>query len=241
MANGYILYEGKSSIDGAPIVVVATGFKAVSTNRKTGAVIQTYILRSDIDPQTAVKSGDDASICGVCPHRGDGTGKERSCYVNLGWGPRSVYAAYKNGKYPAVTIEEMPDLFAGKVVRLGSYGEPVAAPIEMWEAVTSKADSHLGYTHRFRDVSPDWAKLCMASADSVQDMDEAHALGYRTFRVAPVGEGPIKGREVVCPASEEAGKKTTCEDCRACGGTSAKAKISIQIAAHGTGKKYVDA
>ena len=70
MANGYILWEGASLIDGAPIVVIATGFASRSTNRKTGGMVQTYILRRDIDPVSAVQSGDDASICGDCPHRG---------------------------------------------------------------------------------------------------------------------------------------------------------------------------
>lgn len=239
MSNGYTIYEGPSLIDGSPVVVIATGFKSVSTNRKTGAVIQCYILRSDMDPQTAMKDGSDQAICGTCPHRGDGTGKGRSCYVNLGWGPRSVYAAYKAGRYPVADRASLPELFRNKVVRLGTYGEPVAAPYDLWAEAVSQAESHLGYTHRWRDVGTEWASLCMASVDSVEEMDEAHALGYRTFRVSHVGEGPIRGREVVCPASEEAGKRTTCEDCRACMGTSAKARVSIQIQAHGTGKRYV--
>ena len=60
--NGYILYEGPSGIDGAPIVVIATGFANSSANAKTGDMIQTWIIRSDIAPHHAVKSGDDASI-----------------------------------------------------------------------------------------------------------------------------------------------------------------------------------
>ena len=58
MANGYILWEGASLIDGAPIVVIATGFASRSTNRKTGGMVQTYILRRDIDPVSAVQSGE---------------------------------------------------------------------------------------------------------------------------------------------------------------------------------------
>ena len=40
-ANGVILYEGPSMLDGAPIVVIATGIRTGSTNVKTGAMIQT--------------------------------------------------------------------------------------------------------------------------------------------------------------------------------------------------------
>jgi hypothetical protein len=68
MANDtYIIYEGPSLYDGAPIVVlVQTG----SSNRKTGDMVQTYILRSDIDPITASRTGKDSAICGTCPHMG---------------------------------------------------------------------------------------------------------------------------------------------------------------------------
>jgi len=79
----------------------------------------------------------------------------------------------------------------------------------------------------------------MASADSVADMEAAQGLGYRTFRVTAEPFENVKGREVVCPASEEQGKKSDCFSCRACMGTSGKAKASIQIAAHGGGAKYV--
>jgi hypothetical protein len=233
-ANGAILYEGPSQLDGAPIVVIATGLKTNSTNAKTGAMVQTYILRSDIPPIDAVRSGEDASICGGCTHRGDGTGKGRSCYVTLMHGPRGVYAAYKRGSYP----KAQPDT-SGRMVRLGTYGDPVAAPMEVWKGLLDKAKGWTGYTHQWKDIDGAWAPLVMASVDSETEMQQAHDRGYRTFRVTPPGETAIKGTEVICPASEEAGRRTTCEDCKACMGTSAKARVSIQIVAHGTGKKHI--
>ena len=87
--NGVVLYEGPSQIDGAPIVMIAVGLLQGSTNTKTGAMVQTYILRQDMPPIEAVKTGADESICGGCTHRGDGTGKKRSCYVTLIHGPRT--------------------------------------------------------------------------------------------------------------------------------------------------------
>ena len=244
-ANGLILYEGPSMLDGAPIVVIATGIKTGSTNAKTGAMIQTYILRSDMPPADAIRAGEDASICGGCTHRGDGTGKQRSCYVTIMHGPRGVYAAYKRGSYPRADLgfsyDEVINTFKDRMVRLGTYGDPVAAPIEMWQAVLMRASGWTGYTHQWRSsISSAWPLLVMASADSETDMADAHALGYRTFRVTPIGEGPIKGTEIVCPASHEAGQKVECIDCKACMGTSAKARVSIQIMAHGTGKRYVE-
>ena len=66
--NGLIAYEGKSRIDGAPIVVILTALNG-SMNTKTGHMVQSYILRADIDPVKAAKTGLDASICGDCQHR----------------------------------------------------------------------------------------------------------------------------------------------------------------------------
>ena len=66
---GVILYEGPSMIDGAPIVVIANRIDTDSNNAKTGAMVQTFIMRQDIAPHEATKTGDDASICGDCTHR----------------------------------------------------------------------------------------------------------------------------------------------------------------------------
>lgn len=241
--NGVVLWEGPSAVDGKPLVVIATGLRAASTNVKTGGMVQTYILRSDVPPMEAVKTGEDVSICGSCPHRGDGTGKGRSCYVTLFQGPRGVYEAYKRGSYPKAEdmVSDPRELFRDKMVRLGAYGDPAAAPVELWQAVLKYSAGHTGYTHMWLTISAaDWAPLVMASVDSADEMCDAHDIGFRTFRVTAVGELPIKGVEVVCPASHEAGQKVECIDCKACMGTSAKARVSIQIQAHGTGKRYVE-
>lgn len=69
--NGYVIYRGPSMIDGSPIICIASGFIEESSNEKTGPMIQTWILREDVDPQTAVWTGEDKSICGDCVHRGE--------------------------------------------------------------------------------------------------------------------------------------------------------------------------
>jgi len=240
-APGVILYEGPSALDGAPIVVIATGLAKASKNAKTGAMIQTYIIRADMGPLDAVRTGADASICGTCPHRGDGTGKGRSCYVTLIHGPASVWRSYQRGVYPKADAFTAAQLFAGRMVRLGTYGDPAAAPFALWTVALSAAEGWTGYTHQWRAIPAKWAALVMASADSLADMDTAHALGYRTFRVTAAPFENVKGREAVCPASEEKGKVASCITCKACMGTSGKARVSIQIAAHGTGKRHVAA
>ena len=143
MANkSYVIYDGPSEIDGKPIVAIA---QVKTGNRKTGDMVQTWILRSDVDPITASRTGEDVSICGDCPHKGTPS-----------------------------------------------------------------------------DKATGWDK------------------GERTFRVISSLDKIIKGKEILCPASEEAkaasGKTVTCSACKLCGGNSIKAK-SVAIVAHGTAKQ----
>ena len=233
---GVIQYQGPSLIDGAPIVVIANRIVSDSDNVKTGAMVQTFIIRQDMRPLDAARLGYDFSVCGHCPHRPSNAG---SCYVNIGRSVESVYGAYQRGRYAVPHVDYdtdiLPELFADSVFRLGSYGDPAAAPFRVWQHATSRVKARNGYTHQWREF-PAFAALCMASVDSEAQATEARANGWRTFRVRAASAPIMSGAEVVCPASEEAGKRTTCSDCRACGGTSAKARASIVIMAHGTTK-----
>jgi hypothetical protein len=224
---GVILYEGPSMIDGKPIVVIANRIDTASNNGKTGAMVQTFIMRQDIAPHDALKTGDDASICGDCTHRPANGG---SCYVRVFQAPLSTWKAYKRGRYLKITPAQSTALFADRFFRLGTYGDPAAAPFQIWRAATLKTRGHNGYTHQWKRFAA-FKTLCMASADSVTEATEAQAMGWRTFRVKKSHEAI--NNEVTCPASKEAGAKTSCVDCRACGGTSAKARASIVINDHG--------
>lgn len=232
--NGLILWEGRSALDGAPIVAIATGLRARSANPKTGAMVQTYILRQDVDPVAAVRSGADASICGDCPHRGDGF-RGRTCYVVVGKGALGVWRAYRRGSYRKA--RDGADVVAaglGRMVRLGTYGDPAAVPARVWQDLTSEAAGWTGYTHQWRQLAASpLRELAMASADCAEDAEEAHRLGWRTFRVTRTADEPSVGRETVCPASEEAGRKLTCETCGACSGAASGRRGSIRIVAHG--------
>lgn len=231
-SNGAILYQGPSELDGAPIVVIAVGLQNSSKNRKTGGMIQTYILRADLTPMEAIWTGQDASICGTCPHRGDGTGKGRSCYVNVAQGVTVVSKQYRAGRYPTLTDWSV---FSGRMVRFGTYGDPAAVPLEVWNRIAQQQPTGwTGYTHQWRDVgATGLERYCMASADTEQDREDAVTMGYRTFRVRAANERRMKG-EAVCPASEEAGKKLQCADCGACDGLRRKARGGITIVVHGT-------
>lgn len=240
-----ILYSGPSMIDGAPIVAIATGLSGKgSANAKTGAMVQVWIIRADMDPITASRIGADASVCGDCPHRGEadpaktsGWARGRSCYVNLVQAPRSVFATFRRGGYRPIALDAFADAVRGRGLRLGAYGDPAAVPFHIWQAVCPAAAFVNGYTHQWRRF-PELAAWCMASADSEADRAAARVLGFRVFRVRTAEEA-VADREVICPASEEAGKRTVCASCKACGGHSAKARADIVIMAHGSGARHV--
>lgn len=240
MANGIIVWEGASAIDGKPVMVVATGIKAASKNAKTGDLIQTWILRSDITPQAAVDSGEDVSICGDCPHRGivvDDKNQGRSCYVTIFQAPRNIYKTAKLGKYARPSLTDSRALFAGRNIRLGAYGDPAAIPFDVWDSVLADSARGTGYTHQWKTADSRFARYCMASADSALEGELARAKGYRTFRVGSRAESLVKGAEFLCPASEQAGKVTNCAACLACGGLSSPNKASVFIPAHGAAGK----
>ena len=227
--SGAVIYKGPSNFDAKPIVVIAVWS---SKNSKTGDMLQTYILRSDIDPRDANKWGEDESICGQCQHRGTPTldptkalAEERTCYVSMGQGPLIVFNEFIAGKYPVASPRAVG---AGRRVRIGTYGDGAAAPDYVWSELLSEAEGHTAYSHNGGDP-----QRYMVSADTLAQAQGAWANGYRTFRVVrDVSE--IRKNEVLCPASKEAGHKTTCAACLLCGGASVKAK-SIAIPVHGSG------
>jgi hypothetical protein len=232
-----ILYHGPSMIDGAEIVAIATD---ASANSKTGAMAQVWILRADAAPQAASRDGRDVSICGDCPHRFNPETGKRTCYVTVFQAPRSVYAAWQRGRYGRATTPAARRAYgAGKRIRLSAYGDPAAVPAHVWEQLLTDADGWTGYTHQWahRDamVRANAAKLrpyVMASADSTADHAAATSAGWRTFRVRTAG-APLLERERVCPASTEAGARTTCAACRACSGTAGRGHSNIAIVIHG--------
>ncbi|TXR49882.1 hypothetical protein [Phyllobacterium endophyticum] len=237
--NGAIIYRGPSMLDGAPIVVIATGLAKNSRNGKTGDLVQTWILRDDVSPIEAVNNGADSSICGDCPHRGtvvDGKNVGRSCYVTVFQAPLVVWKSAQRGLYAHLTPSEARLAFAGRKVRLGAYGDPAAVPMAVWNEALADIEAGTGYTHQWRTCDQSLKNYVMASCDSALDHELAKAMEWRTFRVRTASE-PKLAREVICPASAEAGYKTNCAACVACGGFGAKAKADIVIIAHGAANK----
>lgn len=225
--TGYVIYRGPSLLDGSPIVAIAL---VASGSRKTGIMVQTYIIRDDMMPTAAVRSGADSAICGDCKHRHSAGG---ACYVVVAQGPTVVFKTFQAGRYPVA--DDVAALGRGRMVRLGAYGDPAAVPSHIWERLVSEAAGRTGYTHQWRlGIAQPLKALVMASVDSPVESVGAQALGWRTFRVR-TPEQAVQPREFVCPASDEAGKRTTCAQCGACDGAERGAlKASPVIVVHGT-------
>ena len=222
--NGFILHEDQHR------VIIATGFSHPSDNRKTGDMIQIWILVKACDPVEAIRTGLDRLICGNCVHRGDGSGGSRSCYVNVGQAPLGIWRAWKAGKYP--TLQFM-DIFAGRKVRFGAYGDPTHMPLPLALAIAGVSSGWTGYTHQWRKPSlQGWRQILMASVDTTAELLIARAMGWSTFRVSP--DMDHRTFETLC-ASERNG--TPCSICLGCPG-SRNGIQSVWIPAHGTGKRH---
>jgi len=218
--NGVVLFDGPSQLDGTPIVAIAT---FLSRNRKTGNMVQTWILPQVSDPVSAVKIGDDHSVCGDCPLR-----SAKACYVNVGQAPLQVYWAWQRGRYPQYDHGQHGQLFRDRSVRLGSYGDPVAVPYSIWQRLLRMAGNWTGYTHQWRK-GRFWRyrRFLMASCETREDCELAWRSGWRTFRVMP-SHDDVRDGEILCPA---ASGRTTCSRCRLCAGQNGRPHIAI--VAHG--------
>lgn len=226
------LWRGRSRIDGAPIVALANGPSPY--NRKTGPMLQTWILRGDVDPVTAIRRGADRSICGDCllgPGRPDGA--NRACYVSPARGPVAIWRSWKAGGYRvAHAPAERRALARGLSVRLGAYGDPAAVPLAVWTDLLGDAAGWTGYTHQWRDGFA-LSDLVMASTESDAASDAAAALGWRVFQVTGPGAARRPGF-AVCPHVTSGGR-VQCHACGLCDGTARGPGLHVQTPAHGPG------
>lgn len=240
MHRGVLLWHGPSQINGEPVFAT---IQFGSANRKTGSMLQTYILSAEHSTLAALQNRLEEAICGACVHRpqADGT---RSCYVD----PRSLATVWQSvtgsgirtgiateGRY--LTLQEVASLCGvdtkralellgmGERVRLGTYGDPAAIPAALWATLTSQAETWTGYTHQWQNdaVSSEQRQalkpLVRASVDDAQGYQASTSTGWVPFVVTPDVETGRALRALgsmpvaLCPASEEAGQKVTCAAC----------------------------
>lgn len=214
-----VIWKGPSRYDGTPIQVVLTGLARGSSNRKTGSMVQAWILPVEEKPNKQ------ASVCGDCPVKS-------ACYVTWFQAPRAVWASKsKQPESPA----EAGRLIEGRMLRIGAAGDPAMVPTWVWRALTRHVKGWTGYTHQWRTADPELARYCMASVESTADRVEAKLAGYRTFRIRKA-DGALDSREIICPASDEGGHLVQCDACGLCQGNVRPAK-DVAIIAHGPAAK----
>lgn len=221
--QGYILHEGEQN--GERFAVIATGFNKGSTNRKTGKMIQIYIILADVHPVAAVQSGLDAStICQDCPFA-SGNG----CYVNVGQGVASVWKSYRAGNYPHLLAKDFRKMFEGRSVRFGAYGNPTLLPLAKVKLIASVASGWTGYFHNWHSMHKATAKAYnqyfMCSTETQDSYKLAKSLKMRVFHASP--EKPEDAVECV---SDSHGIQ--CIKCQLCQGWAKKAK-NVWINPHG--------
>lgn len=219
MPNGVTLRVGPSHLDGAEIATIAVFGSVVGTsvpNKKTGAMVQIYYLRTDIEPQGAIRKGLDSSICGDCPLSWAQAKKgEARCYVLPFQAPARVFEQWKAGKYPY--LDEMKPklrqavmaIFTTVPIRLGAYGDPACDPDTLKTLVKRKCT---GYTHQWRKF-PHLREWLMASIDSIDEYQEAKQLGFRTYR--HTRDQSMLDNEIQCPHDTHG---VECVSCLLCNG-----------------------
>ena len=122
---------------------------------------------------------------------------------------------------------KLVEISTDRYVRFGTYGEPV---LHGWNLVSSMAEvakSWTGYTHQWRRY-PHFKEFFMASTHTPHMEGTAKGEGWRSF----VSLSSPNKSFVNCPASKEAGFKTSCDKCGLCSGQTGKGKKSIYILEH---------
>jgi hypothetical protein len=214
---------------------VLFNFQPSSTNSKTGDSIQIFML-----PLEWIIGGkvlqDDTKVCFDCVHS---QSKEKSCYVRKGFSNMGLISKVKSLHKKLDGITEYTDkveldilkLCKDKVVRFGAYGEPVLLGEELTYLITNVSLGWLAYTHQWMKPEFKWAsKYFMASVENRFYNTLANKLGFRTFYVTEDVE--TIQNSVKCPASKEMGKKTNCNTCLLCSGTTGKGKKNVNIKKH---------
>jgi len=214
-------WRGPSELDGSTEIVCL--ISGDSKNKKSGEQLQVWILRADMSPQHAINQGADQPICGDCVFRNG------SCYVLAFWGPRKVWVSWAQNPLP------MPRRFITKKssTRFGAYGDPAAVPYPVLYELAQRSGEITGFTHQWRTCDQRYRNLLMASVETEEQAEEAQAMGWRTYRVTTKYGWRRTKNEVLCPASEEAGKKLTCAECGHCNGHATGRKGNVVIPVHG--------
>jgi hypothetical protein len=179
----------------------------------------------------------DGAVCFDCPFAVSAGAKLSACYTHKmnqysGFlsSVRSIGKGLQWDEIPEFSAEianKITELSKGKYVRFGTYGEPSLIPLDLVSSICLVAKNWTGYTHQWGKKS-EYSPFFMASCHSEGQAKYAESKGWRSFIAA---KEAIEGT-VNCPASAEAGFKSTCSKCGLCSGTNGKGRKHIYIIEH---------
>lgn len=214
-----------------------------SANSKLGVGYITTTYHFSIDQVTNNNFKDDAKTCFDCPYSYNmNNNKSGGCYTHksfMGQGIRSMLKRLNKLYWAGRILEYNKDSFnlflSGSaaikpiLVRYAGYGEPVTLPLRLIGKLSKLSDKHTGYTHQYiRPELAAYSKYLMASTHSHFETLVANRMGWRAFESSKKADVKM----AVCPASKEFGKKLTCIQCAACGGTKKGQTNNIFIKTH---------
>lgn len=234
---GCVLYRGHSPFvsSGDNAFVAIMTFHA--DNRKTGDMVQIWLLAENESPFDARKLGLHQIVCGDCP-------VVKLCYVNLAHRPRTLYDAYRAGRYPDYDPRLHGHHVAARGVRFGAYGDPVLLPLPMVEQFARLSNRRwTGYTHQWRRAEyQGYRPYFMASVETEADVQLAEDMGWRWYWVTADPNALANARAVVCPNQNmQLPYLVQCNNCWACDGANRDVGSTQRhsIIAHPTGWAHV--
>lgn len=241
-SKSFIFYDGPSMLNPSEQVMGIVQLVA-SQASKTEGMLQSWVFPSAI--KTAVDAweyrkkqpspckimldkGMDRACCHNCDLRGKISGGSGECYCHgqvLMFGANMMLKAMSRNGWPTISMELleaelMTARMRGDLMRNTAYGEPMCLPDQYLLPLVTMPGT--GYTHAWDEIPMERAwiyqRYMMAS---VRPEKEAAAteMGWRCFVMQEPDQYSInKETQAPCPASAEAGRKSSCGSCKACSG-----------------------
>lgn len=185
----------------------------------------------------------DAENCGDCPFAKNNSfnvKKIGTCYTHKVMQYSGFISMLKSINKEFDTFADIPELdndlhrqilnmCSNKYVRFGTYGEPTKIDFELvFDICENSAKNWTGYTHQYLKDSK-YLNYFMASVHNEhQSKMVLNRWNGRSFIASK--DGSEDG--VICPASNEAGFKSTCAKCGLCSGINGKGKKDVKILEH---------
>lgn len=208
---------------------------------ETSLIMQTYHFSMDQILEKNIKN--DSGTCFDCPFSfNQNKGNSGGCYTHSGMIFLGLCAKVKSlnklllaGKIPSFSNDIINDIRKKAsrlnidLLRLGTYGEAVAMPLNFISQLIPLAKKHTAYTHRWHlEEYQKYSAYFMASTDNSILSRIAKDKGWRVFEVGENSDS------IQCLSDPKLPKeqRVNCARCGLCSGNKLQAK-SIYIFNHG--------